>query len=281
MTHPLIEQLGHADPAVRRAACQAAGEDPAGVILAEALAAALGDPVKAVGRAASDALVALARRAESGAADTWEGLRGALRSALHSGERAQRWRAAFTWARLEPPSPRLLPALVEALASADGDVRWAATRVIVEMGHRHGEVLPVLIGLVRSDESPVVRRMASYALRELAPDREEAADVLLEATLDPDLQVRRAALTAMASLLGPPTRVGERLLAALREDEDGAARRLAALALGEIGARHPEALPGEAATLLERVRNEAANDHDLRRSIDRALARLAAGQPGS
>ena len=79
--------------------------------------------------------------------------------------------------------------MVEALHNTDGDVRWAAARVIVETGRSHAEVLPLLVGLVRGGESPVLRRMATFALRELAPDRPEAAQVLLEASRDADLHV--------------------------------------------------------------------------------------------
>jgi len=271
VTHPLVERLGSTDPGERREACRAAAGDPAGVLLADALAEALGDPVKAVVRAASDALVEIARR--SG------GVEPALRGALRSHEPGRRWGAAFTTARLEPPSPRLLPALVEALGSPDGDVRWAAVRLIVDTGRLHGEVLSVLVGLVRGGEHPLVRRMATFGLRELAPDRPEAAAVLLEATRDSDLHVRRAAYTAMASLMGPPPDVPERLLETLRHDADAATRRLAALALGEIGAGNPACVPEEAWELLRRA-GDGTEDPDLRRAVRRALERLAAGRPG-
>lgn len=284
MTHPILERLASSDPAERRAACLAAGRDPSATLLTEALSGALGDPVKAVGRAASDALVEIAQAgpAQGPAPATGPGkVDGAVRIALHSDDPARRWRAAFTAARLEPPTPRLLPALVEGLASGDGDVRWASAKVIVEIGRLHPEVLAILVGLVRSGESPVVRRMATFALRELAPDCSEAADVLLEAADDDDLQVRRAALTAMASLQGPPTQVGQRLLATLQGDVDGPARRLAALALGEIGAQDPDRVPAETQTELERSFAAAGEDPDLRRAIEKALARLQAGRPGA
>jgi len=272
MSHPLVERLESADPAERRAACVEARQDPAAPALTDALSEALGDPVKAVVRAASDALVAIDQ--------TFGGVNPALRQALHSDDPSRRWGAAFTAARLEPPSPRLLPALVEALASPDGDVRWAAARVIVEMGRLHGEVLGLLVGLVRTDESPIVRRMATFALRELAPDRPEAARVLLEALEDGDLHVRRAATTAMASLLDPPAEVAERLLRALGEDTDAATRRLAALAIGELGAADPSALPETAPDRLAEA-SLAGEDPDLQRAVKRALDRLAEGRPGS
>jgi HEAT repeat protein len=268
LSHPIIERLEHSDPEVRRTACQAAAEDPAATLLSEALSDTLGDPCKAVARAASDALVAIGR--ERG------GVEPALRRALHSDDPGRRWGAAFTAARLQPPGPRLLPALVEALSSGDGDVRWAAARLLVETGRLHLEVLPLLVGLVRGSEQAVVRRMAGYALRELAPDRAEAAAVLLEATHDRDLHVRRAAFTAMASLVGPGPEVSERLLEALREDPDAATRRLAALALGELGAAQRSAAPPGIESALQAAR-EISGDPDLRRAVDRALERLAAG----
>lgn len=270
MSHPLVVQLKSADPDERRQACHAAAEDPSGTLLAEALAETLGDPVKAVVRAASDALVAIGQRAG--------GVEAAIRAALHSDEPTRRWGAAFTFARLEPPGPRVLPALVEALGSPDGDVRWAAARLLVEAGRLHGEVLPLLLGLVRGGEHALVRRMATFALRELAPDRPEAAEVLLDATDDPDLRVRRAAYTAMASLMAPPPRVAEHLLRTLESDPDAATRRLAALALGEIGAARPEAVPPDTEGALRQA-GLRSEDPDLRRAVERALTRLRAGQP--
>jgi TrmH family RNA methyltransferase len=62
VSHPLVERLRNADPEERRAACLAARTDPAAALLADALGKALGDSVKAVARAASDALVEIGRR---------------------------------------------------------------------------------------------------------------------------------------------------------------------------------------------------------------------------
>jgi HEAT repeat protein len=147
----------------------------------------------------------------------------------------------------------------------------------VDAGRLHGEVLPLLIGLARGGENPVVRRMATFALRELAPDRPEAVEVLLAGARDADLHVRRAATTAMASLLDPPGSIAAHLLAALREDPDAATRRLAALALGEIGADHPGAVPEGTAEHLAAA-GARAEDPDLVRAVERALLRLREGR---
>jgi len=266
----LLEKLASVDPEERRGACRAAVENPSAVLLADALGKVLGDSEKAVARAASDALVEIGTRGG--------GVDHAVREALHSDAPSRRWGAAFTAARLEPPAPRLLPPLVEAMASVDGDVRWAATRVIVEIGRMHREVLPLLVTMVRSTEAAVVRRMATFALRELAPDRLEAAQALLDATRDTDLQVRRAAFTAMASLTAPPPAVATRLLEAVRGDDDAASRRLAALALGEIGSAASQAISPEAIRQL-RDTEHRCEDPDLRRALQRALARIPHQDP--
>jgi HEAT repeat protein len=271
VTHPLLERLRSGDPQQRKAACRAAARDPAGALLVEPLVDALGDPVRAVGRAASDAVVAIADRAGE--------LHALLRRALRSEDPRRRWGAAFTLARLEPPGPKLLPALVGALADAEGNVRWAAARLLVETGRRHPEVLPLLLGLAGSDPRPPVRRMAAFALAELAPDLPEAARVLLAATRDDDPVVRRAAFAALAALLDPPPEVGKRLLEALTSDPDTSIRRIAALALGELAASSPPALAEAMTEALHRLRREAG-DPGLRQVADQALDQLEAAATG-
>jgi HEAT repeat protein len=120
--------------------------------------------------------------------------------------------------------------------------------------------------------------MASFALRELAPDLPEAAEALLGATRDIDLQVRRAAFTAIASSIAPPPGVATRLLEAIREDDDAASRRLAALALGEIGRANPQAISPE---LVRQLRDDEprCKDPDLQRALGRALECLEAEPP--
>jgi HEAT repeat protein len=269
LTHPLLERLTHSDPAERRAACEEAARDPSAVLWIEALGQALGDPDKAVARAASDALATIGRTAPE--------VGDVLRGALHADDPVRRWGAAFTFARLEPPGEKLLPALVEALGFRDGDVRWAAAKLLVETGRLAAPVLPLLLGLVREGEHPVVRRMATYCLRELAPDRPEAAAALLEASRDRDRGLHRAGLTALAALVEPSGAVVERLVEALEDDPDLARRRIAAAALGEIGAARSDALPAPARAALEGARRSAP-DRELRSAAARALARLGAAE---
>jgi hypothetical protein len=263
VSHPLLARLRGADPGERAAACRDASGDPAAVILADALVEALGDPLRAVAQAASDALAEIGRA---------HALVPALRAALHAGSPQRRLWAALTLARLEPPDLRLLPALVGGLGLADGKLRWAALRLLVETGRLFGEVLALLVGLSRGDPSPVVRRMARHGLRELGRDSPAAQRALAEGTRDPDVAARRAAYAALASALAPPGEVVALLAAALGSEADGACRRIASVALGEIGARDPAQLDAAARAALCLAR-DASPDPDLRRGAQRALAR--------
>jgi hypothetical protein len=266
VTHPLLRQLAGPDPDARAAACAEMAADPAAVLFTDALAGALGDPVRAVAQAASDALAALAR-----SHDVSE----ALRRALHTREPRRRLWAALSLARLGPPELRWLPALVDGLAFDDGKLRWKAVRLLVETGRLHGEVLPVLLGVAAGGE-PTARRMAYYGLRELAPDDPRVAAALLAGTRDPDLEARRAAYAALAALLDPPAPVIEQLSRTLDDAAtDGACRRIATVALAELGARCAGGLPEPALAALRRAREQPA-DPDLRRGALRALQRLGA-----
>jgi HEAT repeat protein len=235
VSHPLLEQLASRDSAERVRACRSAAGDPSAVILLDALAAALGDPVVAVACAAADAL------AEIGARD--DAVAGLLRRALRSDRPNARWAAAFASARLAPPEAGHLPPLVEALGCGAGDVRWRAARLLVEAGRVLPEPRPLLTGLATDDPNPRVRQMAIHCLRELAPDEPETTQVLMAATHDRDERVRRAGLAAVAALRDPPPSVAERLREISETDADGASRRIAEHALRSLSAARADA-PG-------------------------------------
>jgi HEAT repeat protein len=262
VSHPILARLQSADPAERRDACLAAAQDPSAVLLVGALVPALGDPVRAVWRAASDALAAIGQRDP--------GVWAALREALSSAQPQTRRVAALVGARLAPRELRLLPPLVEALGSQDGYLRWGAARALVELGRTQGEVHPLLLHLAQADPNAVARRMAAFCLRDLGPDDPRTAAALLAASRDPELRVRRAALSALGALLDPPREVEERLREALLEDPDGASRRIAAAVLGGLGARDPGFLGPATRAALARAR-DGSPDPDLRRAAQRAL----------
>ena len=271
MAHRILENLKDPDPATRIEACREACRDPSAVILVDALGDHLGDSDRGVARAASDALVQIAANDP--------GVETTLRRMLRSDQPRQRFGAATTCARLGPPEPRLIPALVEGLQADHGDIRWSAAKLLVDAGRLHAEVLPIVLGLVRGGANPEVRRMAAYCARELAPDRPEAAAALLDATRDEDPTVRRAGLSALAKLIEPPAEVCDRLIETVRSDTDPASRRIAAVALGHVGVWASDARQPAVREALRGV--VEGEDPLLARAALGALDRLASGASGS
>lgn len=202
------------------------------------------------------------------------GLRDRLRELLADPRPLARFAAAFVLFHAERPTLRLLPALLESLELADGDVRWQAAQMLAALGRLHGEVLPVLLAEARNAASASRRRMALYALRELAPERAETGAVFLAALDDRDGHVRRAALSCFAKLSDPPRALAERALAlAGGADPDPRMARIAAVILPDLVRFHPE-LAEQAARLLDSL--EGASDPSLARAAVAARQRLSA-----
>jgi hypothetical protein len=264
MSHPLLARLRDSDPDARRAACREAVEDPSAILLVDALCAALADPAKEVAREASTALSRIGAR--------HGGVTAALSAALRAPDPRARLFAALAIGRLGPPPLKLLPALVDALALADGDLRFAAARLLVDLGRLEPEVLGMLCALVAGDERPEVRRMAVFALRELAPDREETARALVAASRARDAALRRAALASFAALRDPDAAVYARLCEVLAAESDPTARALAASSLCELACAHPERAGADVRSALAAAAGEGPLP--ARRAASRALERL-------
>lgn len=218
--------------ALRMVACRQAAEMNPTPEITDSLAKALCDTEKCVIHAAVDALVKLGI--------VHREVRTALYRLLRSEHAAQRWGATYILMQIEPPTPKLLPILVETLSSVDGDLRWTAARFLVAAGRLHPEVQPLLLGLARAPHPPLLRRMALYCLRELSPENPQTAEVMFDASHDTDLRLRRAALTAMATLIDPEARILEHLLTVVETDSDPGCRRIAPITLREIARRNPQ-----------------------------------------
>jgi len=266
VSHAIVERLRSSDADERRRACVDAAEDPSATLLLDALCERLGDADYAVHCAAAIALATLAPRDP--------GVRRVLDRALRGDDPARRVGAALAYARVEPPSLRQLSALLEATGSSDRHVRWTATKLLVDLGRRHGETFPVLLDRCRTDPRPIARRMVTHALRALAPDRPETAVALLAASEDPDPTARRAALAGLAALRDPPEAALEHLAAVLRDASDGASRRIAAAALLALGPRVAR-VPRAVTSALEAAAQDR-RDPELSRAAARALERIAA-----
>jgi len=198
-------------------------------------------------------------------------LRAAVLERLRSGSRRGRFAAAWAMARVERPSLRLLPALLGALDDPDGDVRWSAVQLLVDLGRVQGEVLPVLLGAAGGAEPSPRRRMAIYALRELAPEDPRTHARVREALDDADSELRRAALSSVAKLAETDADWTTRVIAALAREPDPKMRRIAAVVVAALAAQHPESAPACKSALEAAARSD---DPLLARSAAQALAKL-------
>lgn len=222
----------------------------------DALVACLGDAAKAIQRPAADACGALAARGIP--------VEPLLMRALEAGDPRLRFGAAYALARLGAPPSAALPALLDALALDDGDVRWAASELISRTEPRAAAVAG-LVPLVRSGNPPQ-RKMALYCLRDLEARSDEVEHAALAALDDADGGVRLAAMSTLARLALDRTAVAEALLERLHAP-DARERRAAAAALGDLGV---DSRAVRAA--LETAARDA--DASLRRAAERSLRRL-------
>lgn len=222
-----------------------------------ALAACLGHARKAIQRPAAEAFANLAARGVN--------VTDVLDAALASADPRRRFGAAFALSLLGPPPPHTLPVLCETLGSDDGDMRWAAEKIVLRLADR-GAVQRALAELLRAG-SPEQRKMALYTLRDLSECTTEAEAAVLAALDDPLASVRQAAITCTPHLVADRPRAAARLLAAL-EDPDERLRRGAAAALGALGE--------PTAAVVTALRQAAAStDAALARAAARALRLLA------
>jgi hypothetical protein len=226
----------------------------------------LGHERKAVQRTAAEVL-ALWSRATPEIATRLRGLlgRGALR---------HRFGAAFALAKLGP-DPAMLPVLLETLGEADGDMRWAAAALVVELARREPERRDALVELA-AHGTPGQRKMAIYCLRDLRGESPDLEAVLSQNLLHDDAGVRLAALACLSRLFAGEESALRAVLRAARDDRDLGVRRAAVSQLGEF-----PIVPGdrEAEAVLSAA--EASGDEGLRKAATAARRRAARGGPDS
>jgi hypothetical protein len=198
------------------------------------------------------------------------GLNAALVDLLRGGKPHERFAAAWILFRARRPNLRLLPALLDALELADGDRRWEAAQMLVQLGRIDASVAVVLQHEIAQARAPERRRMAIFALRELAPEDAQTRRALLQALDDPDAAVSRASLASLVKLDDPDRACLERTLAILGGDGDLRTRQLASAVAMQLLERHPDARETVRSALEAALRGPES----LARAARLALARL-------
>lgn len=177
------------------------------------------------------------------------------------------WGAAYAL-NLAGTEPGLdcLAAAIDALGTADGDVRWAAAELLLRIGRRYpGEVRDTLLEVMAGSDNNR-RKMALYCLRDLGPTDSEVLSAAARAAMrGSDPQVRLAALAFVKRRHPAATEI---MIGVLERDSDAGVRRAAASALASSAAAFA---PARAA--LQRIAGSDA-DPSLSRIAERALRAL-------
>ena len=127
-----------------------------------------------------------------------------------------------------------LPALVEALSSAEPTARLQAVHALAQRGPQAAEAVPALRALLE-DRRPQLRAAAARALGEIGSPARGAAVALALTLADPDADVRLRAEEALHLLRPAPPECLDELVRIL-ETPEAPGREEAAVVVGEMGA---------------------------------------------
>jgi HEAT repeat protein len=221
----------------------------------DVLLEALDHPTKRARRAAAEAL------GERGARDA--AVRARLFAELEVGDAARRWTVAYALFLAGERSARLWPALRDALGSDDGDLRWAAARLVVAL--ELPDLTERLLDAVAAGP-PEQRKMALYCLREHGAQSERIDAAVSAALEDVDAGIRLAAMSALVVVTCDAPAAAPALVRRL-DDRDAGVRRAAAAALGRLGVASQDVI-GALTAAAE------SDDEALARAARGALARV-------
>jgi HEAT repeat protein len=268
MNHDALEiALDDNDEQTRLAAIAQASENPAelNATALEALIRCLGASRKIIQRRAAEALAA--------AAPTHPHIVDNIRSALSHPDSRMRWGAAYALGLIDDALDlRATGALLEALASSDGDIRWAAAELVVRLGRDHRETVGNRLLALSREGNLNARKMALYCLRDVGGNPEELLVAAGQCCAENHGLLKMAALSLISHLGNAGERAAELALGLLTSDPDEGVRRCAAVALGHIGNR--------SLRVIEALQSAATNNGDIymTRAASAALVRLGVRQ---
>jgi HEAT repeat protein len=187
---------------------------------------------------------------------------------LTAADAATRWTAAYALGLIDGALDlRAGPVLMEALASKDGDVRWAALDLIVKLGRRFPDAIRAgLLALAPDDANRL--KMSLYALRNLGLRDADVLAAIRDASASADRHVRLAVLAFIRESAGTMPSGVDIALRCLESDPDEGVRRAAAGILGYLQDRSER--------VLARLHEAAVAPHDasLRKAARQTLVRL-------
>ena len=159
----------------------------------------------------------------------------------HHDQRA-RWGAAYALGLItldDALDLRAMPVLLEALASNDGDVRWAAAELIVRLGRKNPDTVSKRLIELAGHGNLNARKMALYCLRDVGGPHDALLAVAESCCGDHHTLLKMAALSLLTRIHDGGDRAAALAIRLLQGDPDGGVRRCAAVALGHLGNRSP------------------------------------------
>lgn len=135
--------------------------------------------------------------------------------------------SAWTLSEIRTPAARIVPALISVLTDPDENIRVVGSVALQNVG---APAVPYLIDALTADAA-AIRLNAAYALGEIGTPLDTILPALITALTDPEWNVRRLVVRALATI-GTPA-VAPLIVALHSPDSD--LRRMAERALNDMG----------------------------------------------
>jgi hypothetical protein len=177
-------------------------------------------------RAAVDALIRLATDSPF--------LRDKLNQRLSAAGHQNYWPVAYILGNLPQPTRDAQSALLDALDHRDPDIRWAIVLLLVRMANEQPQLVDSLIRL-SADGSSNQKRMALYAIRDLALSDSDSLIALFTALHDADPTVRVAAAICLKRRRDVDDAGKDVLLGTYLNDAESKVRHAVAITLASLG----------------------------------------------
>lgn len=190
----------------------------------------------------------------------------ALFDAFESPDARVRWGAAYTLSLLGEFPTAATETAIELLGTEDRDLRWAAADLLKRAAANGESAVMNRLCEVAGKASSLQRRMALYALRDLAIGEPAALAAAYDALEESSVELRLAGLAALARLAEEPSGAANRIIVLL-DDPEPRMQRAAAATLGLLGLRSQTVLRALGGAL-------ASRDESVRRAAKRSLERL-------
>jgi HEAT repeat protein len=177
-------------------------------------------------RAAVDALIRLATDSPF--------LRDKLNQRLSAAGHQNYWPVAYILGNLPQPTRDAQSVLLDALDHRDPDIRWAIVLLLVRMANEQPQLVDSLIRL-SADGSSNQKRMALYAIRDLALSDSDSLIALFTALHDADPTVRVAAAICLKRRRDVDDAGKDVLLGTYLNDAESKVRHAVAITLASLG----------------------------------------------